>query len=146
MFVTEVAALPGDAKFGEQNLAKDVFEVAAHVVDARIAAARGDGHAAIEHWKKAVEIQDTLHYDEPADWYYPVRESLGAALLKLGNAQDAEKTFRADLLQNPRNPRSLFGLKESLLAQGKMEDAGWVESQLAASRNGADTVFSVSAL
>ena len=42
-------------------------------------------------------IQEPLNYDEPADWYYPVRESLGAALLAAGNAPEAERVFRVDL-------------------------------------------------
>ena len=33
-------------------------------------------------WKKAVEIQDSLYYNEPLDRYYPVWESLGGAYLK----------------------------------------------------------------
>ena len=81
LFVAEVGAFPADANFGEMNKAKDVLGVASHTVDARIAASKGQKDAAIEHWTKAVAIQDTLNYDEPADWYYPVRESLGAALL-----------------------------------------------------------------
>ena len=62
-----------------------------------IAAAKGHKDAAIEHWTKAVAIQEPLNYDEPADWYYPVRESLGAALLAAGNAPEAERVFRVDL-------------------------------------------------
>jgi tetratricopeptide (TPR) repeat protein len=131
-FAAEVAAFSPDAKFGDMNKAGDVFGVASHVLEARIAAAKGQKDEAVEHWKKAVEIQDILNYDEPADWYYPVRESLGAALLNNGKAAEAEQVFRADLVQNPRNPRSLFGLKESLAAQGKTAGASWVESQFAA--------------
>ena len=131
LFAAEIAAFPPDAFFGEMNKARDVFGVAAHVLDARIAAAKGQGEEAVEHWKRAVELQDNLNYDEPADWYYPVRESLGAALLNAGKAAEAEQVFRADLVQNPRNPRSLFGLKESLTAQGKTADAFWVERQFA---------------
>ena len=64
--------------------------------------------------QEAVAIQDTLKYDEPADWFFPVRESLGAALLMNGDAAGAEKVFREDLDRNPRNPRSLFGLQQAL--------------------------------
>lgn len=83
--------------------------MATHVVDGRIAAAKGQKDAAIEHWAQTVAIQDTLNYDEPADWYSPVRESLGTALLAAGNAPEAERVLRVDLQQNPRNPRSLYG-------------------------------------
>jgi TolA-binding protein len=59
-------------------------------------------------------------------WFYPVRESLGAALLLSGDAAGAERVFREDLVRFPRNPRSLFGLRESLVAQKKTADAAWV--------------------
>ena len=145
-FAAEVAAFPPDAFFGEMNKASDVFAVAAHVLDARIASAKGHKEEAIEHWKKAVELQDDLNYDEPADWYYPVRESLGDALLKTGKAGEAEQVFRADLVRNPRNPRSLFGLKESLSAQGKTADASWVERQFATAWKNAGMGLSLSDL
>jgi len=138
LLVAELGAMPEDAKFGEMNLVSDVFGVAIQVVEARTAAAKGQKNEAVQHWKKAVEIQDSLNYDEPADWYYPVRESLGAALLANGRAAEAEAVFRADLLQNPRNPRSLFGLQQALLAQDKTSDAAWVERQLAEAWKNAD--------
>lgn len=146
LFMAEIGAFPSNAMFGEQNLAREVFGVATHVIEARIAAAKGQKEQAVGHWKKAVEIQDTLNYDEPADWYYPVRESLGAALLSAGNAAGAEEVFRADLVRNLRNPRSLFGLKESLVAQGKTADAAWVDSQLVIAWTNADTRLSISDL
>jgi cytochrome c-type biogenesis protein CcmH/NrfG len=55
-----------------------------------------------------------------------VRESLGAALLMSGRAAEAEQVFREDLQRHPRNPRSLFGLHASLVAQQKTADATWV--------------------
>ena len=78
---------------------------------------------------QAVAIQDTLKYGEPPDWFFPVRESLGAALLMNGDAAGAEKVFRDDLDRNPRNPRSLFGLQQALKAQNRNYDAGFVEEQ-----------------
>jgi tetratricopeptide (TPR) repeat protein len=138
-FAAEFAAFPADAMLGEMNKAKDVLGVASHIIDARIAAAEGPPDTAIEHWKKAVEIQDTLNYDEPADWYYPVRESLGTALLNSGKSLEAEQVFREDLRQNPRNPRSLFGLMQALRAQKRDADAAWVETQFKSAWKGADT-------
>ena len=60
--------------------------------------------------RDAVAVQDTLKYDEPQDWFFPVRESLGGVLLMSGDAKGAEQVFRDDLARNLRNPRSLFGL------------------------------------
>ena len=142
----EAAAIPSDSLFGEQNKASDVLGIAIHAAEARIAAAQGYTDEAIAHWEKAVAVQDKLNYNEPADWYYPVRESLGAALLKSGKASEAERVFREDLRQNPRNPRSLFGLREALHAQGKESDAAWVERQFAAGWKNADTKLTLAAL
>jgi hypothetical protein len=80
-------------------------------------------------WRKAVAAQDALNYAEPPNWYYRVRESLGAALLLSGDAAAAEQVFRADLKENPRSGRSLFGLLESLKAQGKQDAARWIEAE-----------------
>ncbi|HVS74352.1 MAG TPA: hypothetical protein VHE23_02915 [Candidatus Acidoferrales bacterium] len=107
------------------------------------AAARGKSDEAIAHWRKAVDVQDALNYDEPPDWYYPVRESLGAALLAAGRAPEAGKVFREDLQRNPRNPRSLFGLAESLKAQKKDADAAWVQREFEAGWKNADTALRI---
>jgi tetratricopeptide (TPR) repeat protein len=138
-FTTDATAFPAHARLGEFNTAKDVLTVAAQVLDARVTMARGNKEDAIAHWRKAVELQDALNYDEPPDWYYPVRESLGAALLAAGKPTDAEQVFREDLLRNPRNPRSLFGLMQSLSAQQRDADAAWVEQQFKAAWKNADT-------
>ena len=137
-FLTSRAAVPEGTIAGAQNPAALFFAVAAAVLDARIAEARGDRAAAIESWTKAVEAEDALAYDEPPGWYYPVRESLGAAYLRDGRPAEAEQVFRADLERNPRNPRSLFGLSESLRAQKKDADARWTRSQFQTAWKNAD--------
>ncbi|HSK45093.1 MAG TPA: hypothetical protein VLA83_14530 [Candidatus Binatia bacterium] len=111
------------------NKAKDVLNIATNVLAAKIAQAKHDSANAISLLRRAVAIQDTLKYDEPPDWFYPVRESLGAVLLLNGNAAEAEKVFREDLDRNPRNPRSLFGLAEALRAQNRAYDAQFVDKQ-----------------
>jgi tetratricopeptide (TPR) repeat protein len=108
--------------------------------------ARHDSTNAIALLRKAVAVQDTLKYDEPPDWFYPVRESLGAALLLNGNAAEAEKVFREDLEQNPRNPRSLFGLSEALRAQNRAYDAQFVDKQFQANWKGPDIKLKVADL
>jgi tetratricopeptide (TPR) repeat protein len=111
------------------NKAKDVLNIATNVLGAKIAQARHDSAGAVSLLRRAVAIQDALKYDEPPDWFYPVRESLGAVLLLNGNAAEAEKVFREDLERNPRNPRSLFGLAEALRAQNRAYDAQFVDKQ-----------------
>ncbi len=117
----------------------DVLELAAASLDARLAERAGDRAGALTHWQRAVAAQDRLSYDEPPDWYYPVRESLGGALLRADRAAEAEAVFRADLERNPRNPRSLFGLAESLAAQKKTADAAWVRAAFESGWREADT-------
>jgi tetratricopeptide (TPR) repeat protein len=122
------ATLPEGSLYG-LNAGSDVLGIAVNVLDGRIAAAKGDRKAAIAHFEAAALMQDKIAYNEPADWYYPVRESLGAILLLDGQAAKAGEVFRADLKKTRRNPRSLFGLWQALLAQGKTSDAELVRSR-----------------
>jgi len=126
-----IAKTPEDAPYG-LNHAKTVMQVAAAVLDGRMAAAAGNTQLALAEYRKAVGLQDQLRYDEPQDWYYPARETLGAALLASGDAVAAERIFREDLAQNPRNGRSLYGLSKSLEAQKKTTEAAWVQTQFEA--------------
>jgi tetratricopeptide (TPR) repeat protein len=129
---------PEDAIFNApiNNKTKDILKIAQDVLGAKIAMAKGDNAGAITMLTDAVALQDTLKYGEPPDWFFPVRESLGAALLMNGDAAGAEKVFRADLDRNPRNPRSLFGLHEALKTQKRDYDAGFVQKQFQAAWKG----------
>jgi len=111
------------------NKTKDILKIAENVLGAQIAMARRDNASAIGMLREAVTVQDSLKYGEPPDWFFPVRESLGAVLLMNGDAQGAEQVFRDDLAKNPRNPRSLFGLHQALKAQDRNSDSWFVERQ-----------------
>jgi tetratricopeptide (TPR) repeat protein len=111
-------ALTEDTGF-MQNSPKTLGELASMLLEGQIAEAEGDRDAAIAAYHRAVAAEDALAYDEPTDWYYPTRESLGAALLRNREYSSAEKVFRDDLARNPKNPRSLFGLAKALKAQKK---------------------------
>jgi tetratricopeptide (TPR) repeat protein len=132
------AATPPDVIFQMpiNNKAKDIMKIAKDVLGAKIAVAKKDNSGAIVMLREAVAIQDTLKYGEPPDWFFPVRESLGATLLMNGEADGAEKVFREDLERNLRNPRSLWGLHQALLQQKRGYDAGFVEKQFEASWKG----------
>ena len=123
-----------------------MLDIAAAVVDARLAQASGDPARAIARLKAAVEAQDSLRYDEPPVWYYPVRESLGAALLRNGQAADAEAVFRKDLELNPGNGRSLFGLWRALDAQGKQAEAAAAKREFEAAWKTADVQLTLERL
>jgi tetratricopeptide (TPR) repeat protein len=132
------SATPPDVIFQMpiNNKAKDIMKIAEDVLGAKVAMAKKDNDRAIAQLREAVAIQDTLKYGEPPDWFFPVRESLGAALLTNGDAAGAEKVFREDLERNPRNPRSLFGLHQALMQQKRDYDAGFVQKQFEASWKG----------
>jgi len=145
-FEKEEASIPEGAPLGLQKSSKAVHAVAKEVLAARLAGSQGKQDDAIKHWQAAVEAQDQLAYDEPADWYYPVRESLGAAFMKVNKPYEAEMAFREDLRRNPRNPRSLFGLREALAAQHSSTDAAWVDRQFKESWKNADVQLKIEEL
>ncbi len=111
------------------NKTKDILKIAENVLGAQVALAKKDNAAAVGMLREAVAVQDTLKYDEPQDWFFPVRESLGGVLLMSGDAKAAEQVFRDDLAKNLRNPRSLFGLHQALKAQDRNSDAWFVEQE-----------------
>ncbi len=129
-FEQAAGKVPADAPWGN-NKAVEVMKLAREVVAARF------GEDAVAHWRRAVEIQDGLTYDEPPAWYYPVRESLGAELVRSGKAAEGEAVLREGLRKSPRNGYMLFALLESLKAQGKDMnevnrefDAVWAKSDV----------------
>ncbi len=126
-----IAATPADEIYSMpfNNKTRDMVTLADDVLQAEIAAARKDHQTAAALLRKAVAIQDGLNYGEPPDWYFPVRESLGGVLLLSGNNAEAEKVFREDLDRNPRNPRSLLGLREALKRQKRDYDAQFVDKE-----------------
>ena len=84
----------------------------------RLADAKGDLPGAVKAFEDAVFVQDTLPYTEPPHWYYPIRQSLGAALLRAGRLDDAEKAFRESLSQTPSNGWALQGLMQVYRVRG----------------------------
>jgi tetratricopeptide (TPR) repeat protein len=113
--------VPAGAMIG-YNPASAIFLVCEAVLEARIAAAGNNLDSAIQAWQKAVAAEDALSYDEPSDWFYPTRESLGAAYFRAKRYEDADRTFREDLERNPDNPRSLFALWQMVGVVGEPDD------------------------
>jgi tetratricopeptide (TPR) repeat protein len=131
-FERERSAVPADALYLLNNKASDVLALAGAALTARIAAARDDTDRAVEAWARAVELEQAIQYDEPPAWFYPVRQSLGAALLQNGRAAEAERIFRETLDKHPRDGRLLFGLEQALLAQKRHSEAELVNGQFEA--------------
>lgn len=103
-----------------------LLNIADELLLGEIALAQSDLDAAIMHFGNAVELQDALPYTEPPFWYYPTRQSLGLSLLRVEQFAEAEQVYRRDLEDYPRNGWSMFGLIQSLEAQGKTEEADTV--------------------
>ncbi len=136
--------VPAEASFG-LNSASHVLQIAEKVLAARLAGG-GDAKQAISILRSAVELEDTFAYDEPQAWFLPVRETLGAALMRSDDFAGAEQVFRADLDKNRRNGRSLFGLMEALKAQKKDHEALLVRRQFEAAWKNADTKLTLEML
>ena len=96
--------------------APDLLRIAQHVLAGRIAQAQNDAQRAVKEFEIAAAIQDTIAYMEPPYWYYPVSQSLGAALLQAGEPQRAVAAFERSLEQFPENGWSLYGLMQALQA------------------------------
>jgi tetratricopeptide (TPR) repeat protein len=125
------------------NPTSRILSIAAGVLGARIAEARHHDNEALELFNKAIQDEDSLAYDEPPQWFHPVRESLGGFLLRRGKYAEAEKVFRADLDRNKLSGRSLLGLMESLKAQKKPSDAAVIQKEFEAVWKNADTKLNV---
>jgi tetratricopeptide (TPR) repeat protein len=138
------AATRADAGAG-LNMAKDLYAVASHVALGEIARAEGKTDDAIAQFRDAVAQEDALAYDEPADWFFPVRHQLGAVLLKAGKAVDAETIYRDDLARHPKNGWALFGLAQALRSQKKATEAAKIDEQFKDAWRMADVTLSASA-
>ena len=123
---------------GDESEFKAPISIAVHALMGEIATRSGDAAGGVAHFQEALKIENEGLYFEPPKWYYPVRQSLGAALLKAGRAAEAEKVYRDDLKNFPENGWSLYGLAAALRAQGKAGEAGAVEKRFAGAWKGAD--------
>ena len=137
--VTAVAAATPDGADG-----KTALSIAVHALSGEIATRRGDLEEGINHFREAAKIEDAGLYYEPPKWYYPIRHSLGAALVKAGHHPEAEKVYREDLRRFPENGWSLFGLAQALRAQGKQKDATAAEARFRKAWPDTDVVLTAS--
>ena len=145
-FERERAAVPPEGQYLINNKAGDMLALAAATLDAQVLAARGLPNGAVDAWARAVTLEGALQYDEPPAWFYTVRQSLGSALLRGGDHEGAERTFREALATRPRDGRLLYGLWQTLVAQGRDNEATLLQQQFARAWRGATTQLTVDAL
>lgn len=121
------------------NTCLDILAVAEAMLTGELEYRKGNHDVAFERLRHAVELDDTLPYDEPWGWMQPVRHALGALLLEQGQHAEAEAVYRADLgldgtlrraCQHPDNVWSLHGLNECLARRGETVEAGLIKQRL----------------
>jgi tetratricopeptide (TPR) repeat protein len=126
-----IAANPAlkEVKIWGFNSTASILEIATQVLSGELAIQQQRYEQAIAHFKTAVKVEDGLVYTEPADWYQPTRQALARGLLKAGKFQEAEQVYREDLKIYPENGWSLYGLAQSLQAQGKTKEARSIQTR-----------------
>jgi tetratricopeptide (TPR) repeat protein len=105
------------------------LQIASRLVRGELAARTRKFDEAIRVVAEAVAIEDGIPYNEPPVWHQPPRQVLGAILLEAGRAKEAEAAYRADLARFRENGWSLFGLEQSLRAQGRADEARLVRAR-----------------
>lgn len=126
------AALPDpalDAPLFSPNLGRSILSIAPDVLGATLAAKRKDYDKAVALLDRAVRLEDSLVYTEPAEWHFPPRHLLGAVLLQAGRPREAAVVYWDDLKRYPENGWALRGLAEALRAQGKTDEAAAVDAR-----------------
>ncbi len=111
------------------NPSSSSAKIAYEVVAGELAALKGNLSVAIKHLKNAVAYEDELTYTEPAAWYIPTRQNLGAVLLKANKYAEAESIYKEDLQKLRQNGWSLIGLHKALELQGKLEEAKKIKAE-----------------
>ncbi len=107
----------------ELNAADDLIQIAGRVLEAEILRKQGNNSKAIVLLKEAIAIEDQLNYNEPPDWFFSVRHTLGAVLLESKQYTAAEKIYTQDLAFLPENGWALNGLYLSLVGQNRLQEA-----------------------
>jgi tetratricopeptide (TPR) repeat protein len=142
-FLAATKKVPEGAQVGN-NKAENLLAIATHLLSGEILYRDGKIEPAINELREAAKIEDTLRYSEPPDWIHPVRHALGATLLKERRAAEAEKVYREDLVRQPNNGWSLYGLAQSLHQQNKHAEAATFDTRFSEVWQNADIKISSS--
>jgi len=110
--------------------AAELVSLAETIARGRFAYAAGRYRDAAKLYADAVAIEAKVPYMEPPFWYYPVHQSLGAALYRSGRYDDAREAFTAALAQSPNSGWALYGLAQSERALGRRLQAAAADAAL----------------
>lgn len=149
--LAKLKAITAKPEFAElmvspHNSMKTLAEIAVEMIEGEMAAKQKNYDAAIARLSRAVRLEDSLTYNEPPDWYYPARHSLGAVLFESGKPAEAEAVYWEDLRRNPDNGWALFGLWKSLEAQAKGDRAAEIQKRFVKAWEKADLALGSSRL
>ncbi|HEX4011658.1 MAG TPA: hypothetical protein VHX62_16675 [Solirubrobacteraceae bacterium] len=137
-FLAALSRVP-ESRYLFNNTARDILAIAGAMLDGEIAYRNGDYESAWIHLRRAIELDDTLPFDEPWGWMQPTRHAYGALLLEQGEIEAALAVYAADLgsdralpraCQHPNNVWSLHGYHECLVRLGRIEDAAVIKPRL----------------
>ncbi|MDX2235368.1 MAG: hypothetical protein NW200_12795 [Hyphomonadaceae bacterium] len=118
----KIDALGDNGDFSAMNAAGmptgDVLTLMTTVIEGKALMAEGRHAEAVAIFEAATALQAKLPYMEPPYFYYPVRQSLAAALVAAGQPARAEIEFLHTLTENPNSAYAFWGLSEARRAQG----------------------------
>ena len=145
-FTQAYARIP-ETRYLFNNTARDILAIACAMLDGEIDYREGRFDDAFAHLRRAIELDDSLPYDEPWGWMQPTRHAYGALLLEQGHVDEAAEVYAADLgldptlarpCQHPGNVWSLHGYHECLQRLGRTDEAAIIGQQLDLLRARAD--------
>lgn len=145
-FAESYARIPA-SRYLFNNTSRDILQVAGAMLDGEIAYREQHFDEAFRHLRRAIELDDSLPYDEPWGWMQPTRHAYGALLLEQGHVEEAAAVYAADLgldptlarcCQHPGNVWSLHGYHECLQRLGRTAEAVVIGQQLALAAAHAD--------
>jgi tetratricopeptide (TPR) repeat protein len=137
-FAEAYARIP-DSRYLFNNTAREILTIAGEMLDGEIDYREGRFDDAFAHLRRAIELDDSLPYDEPWGWMQPTRHAYGALLLEQGRVEEAAQVYAADLgldptlarpCQHPGNVWSLHGYHECLQRLGRTYEAAIIGQQL----------------
>jgi tetratricopeptide (TPR) repeat protein len=137
-FSAALARVP-ETRYLFNNQALDILAIAAAMLDGEIEYRKCNYDEAWVDLRRAIQLDDTLPYDEPWGWMQPTRHAYGALLLEQGEVEQAAAVYAADLgldgtlpraCQHPNNVWSVHGYHECLARLGRDDEAAQLKPQL----------------